>query len=108
MIQELSTETGIRLRSIKNIISGAVKSPNKKKVRLHQKIDNFDKNAIRQKIQQFLFRRELPTLKKIVVDLKEDPNFTKLARTSLRILKELNLNTPKKVGTVCLPIEAIL
>ena len=73
LIQALSTKSGIGLRTIKNTIaeykkSRAVKSPNKKKVRtnIHDKIDNFDKNAIRQKIHQFWFRRELPTLNKIV------------------------------------------
>jgi len=73
LMQALSTETGIGIRSIKNTISeykrsGVVKSPNKQKVRpnTHDKIDDFNKNAIRQKIHQFWFRREIPTLKKIV------------------------------------------
>lgn len=71
-----------------------MKSLNVKKVRpnIHEKIDDFEKNTIRQKIHQFWFRHEIPTLKQIVGAIKEDSDLPTLPRTTLqRVLKELNL-----------------
>jgi len=79
--------------------TGQLKSLCKTKIRpkINDKIDDFDKNAIRQKIHGFWFRGKIPTLKKIVTAIDEDPDIPSLPRTSLhRILKELNFEYTKR------------
>jgi len=74
-------------------------SPNKNKIRstVTEKIDEFDKNAIRQKIHGFWFRREIPTLQKILTAINDDPILPNLKRTCLRkILKYLSFVYTKK------------
>lgn len=76
-----------------------LKSPNKKKNRptINDKIDDFDKNAIRQKIHCFWLRNEIPTLKKIVQAINDDPDLPNIPRTSLqRVLKELGFEYTKR------------
>lgn len=104
MIASISKEIGIGKRTVITTISeykntGQLKSPCKTKIRpkINDKIDDFDKNAIRQKIHGFWFRGEIPTLRKIVNAIDEDPDNTSLPRTSLqRILKELNFEYTKR------------
>lgn len=69
-MSSISEESGIGMRTVTTTISeykktGEVKSPNKQQIRptINDKIDDFDKNAIRHKIHAFWFRREIPTLK---------------------------------------------
>lgn len=76
-----------------------MKSPCKRKIRptIHDKIDDFDKNAIRQKIHAFWARREIPTMIKIVQDINNDSNLPNISRTSLqRLLKELGFEYTKR------------
>ena len=75
----LSNDTGIGITTVKRTIrdyrqKGVVCSPNKKKQRLTiiEKIEDFDKNAIRQKIHGFWYRHEIPTLSKVLVAINED------------------------------------
>lgn len=104
LMASLSKETGIGMRTVKSTVSeykksGQVKSPCKIKVRptVNDKIDDFDKNAIRQKIHAFWLRREIPTLRKILQTIKDDPDLPNLSRSSLqRILKELNFEYSKR------------
>lgn len=104
LMAALSKETGIGMRTVINTVSeykksGQVKSPCKTKVRptINEKIDDFDKNAIRQKIHSFWLKREIPTLMKIVHAIDDDPDLPTLSRTSLqRILKELNFEYTKR------------
>lgn len=75
-----------------------VSSPNKKKLRLSvtDKIEDFDKNAIRQKIHNFWLRREIPTLSKMLIAINDDPTLPNLKRTSSQsILKDLNFSYTK-------------
>lgn len=68
LLDILSTETGIGIGTIKKTIreyklTGTVSSLINKKRRPNvcEKVDDFDKNAIRQKIHGFWFKREIPT-----------------------------------------------
>lgn len=104
LMASISSDSGIGLRTVKSTISeykntGECKSPNKTKIRptVNDKIDDFDKNAIRQKIHGFWFRNEIPTLKKIVQAINDDSLLPNIPCTSLRqVLKELNFEFTKR------------
>lgn len=51
-----------------------MKSPKRKRQKLGMvnKIDDFDKNAIRRKVHSFWLNRELPTLPKILIAINEN------------------------------------
>ncbi|KAE9522741.1 hypothetical protein AGLY_016850 [Aphis glycines] len=65
---------------------GTVSSPNKKKVRptIIDKVDDFDKNAIRQKIHSFWFNREVPTISKMLAAINEDETLPICVRKKCR------------------------
>lgn len=71
-------------------------------------MDDFDQNAFRRKVHNFCFNREILTLNKILVAVKEDINFPNFSKTSLhRILKHLNFEYIKKIGIAHLSNEMI-
>ena len=98
LMASISADSGIGMRKVIQTISeykntGECKSPNKTKIRptIIDKIDDFNKNAIRQKNHGFWFRNEIPSIKKIVQAINDDPDLPNLPSTSLRrVLKELN------------------
>jgi len=104
MIASISEDIGIGKRTAITTISeynntGQLKSLCKTKIRakINDKIDDVDKNAIRQKIHGFWFRGEIPISMKMVTAIDEDPDIPSLSRTSLqRILKELNFEYTKR------------
>jgi len=104
MIDSISKEIGIVKRTVRTTISeykntGQLMSLYKIKIRakINDKIDDFDKNTIRKKIHGFWFRGEIPTLKKIITAIVEDPDIPSLPKTSLqRLLKELNFEYTKR------------
>lgn len=104
LMSSISADSGIGMRNVIQTISeykntGECKSPNKTKIRptIIDKIDDFNKNAIRQKIHGFWFRNEIPTIKKIVQAINDDPDLPNLPSTSLRrVLKELNFEFTKR------------
>ena len=54
-------------------------------------IDDFFKNVIRRKVHSFYFRKEVPTLNKILSELSEDKDLPMISRTKLwKVLRELN------------------
>ncbi|KAE9522234.1 hypothetical protein AGLY_017372 [Aphis glycines] len=62
-----------------------------------EKIDDFDKNAIRQKIHGFWYRHKIPTLNKVLVAINEDSSLPTLSRTGLyRLLGNLNFEFTKR------------
>lgn len=103
-MMSLSTDTGIGLRTIRSTVKGyketaVVSSPNKKKIRstVIEKIDDFNKNAIRQKIHGFWFRREIPTLMKVLAAINENSELPNLSRSGLyRLLADLNFEFTKR------------
>lgn len=107
IIKFISHYTGIGQRTITTTLSdykkkGIISSPNKNKIRptITQKIDEFNKNAIQQKIHGFWFRKEIPTLQKILTAVNDDPSLPNLKCTSLRtILKDLSFVYTKKTRT---------
>lgn len=104
IIKFISHQTGIGQRTISTTLSdykkkGTVSSPNKNKIRptIIEKIDEFDKNAIRRKIHEFWIRKEIPTFQKIFVSINDDPSLPHFKRTSLRrVLKDLSFVYIKK------------
>lgn len=104
VIRFISKEVGIGLRTISSTLSeynrkGTVTSPNKNKIRptILEKVDEFRKNAIRQKIHEFWLRQEIPTLNKILEVINEDPNLPTFPKTTFRtILKDLNFEYTNK------------
>ncbi|XP_060841781.1 uncharacterized protein LOC132922329 [Rhopalosiphum padi] len=103
----LSKETEISLRSITEIVNeyreskkiGHVKSPDRKRNRpiIDDKIDEFNKIAIRKKIHAFWLKREIPTLPKILQVIKNDPDLPNISQSHFyRVLKELNFKFTKR------------
>lgn len=98
IVQKISKMSGLGLKTVERTLAeyktkGTVSSPNKIKIRetIIHKTEDFDQNAIRQKVHSFWFNREIPTLKKILVAVNEDINLPNFSKTSLhRILKHLN------------------
>jgi len=98
IIKKISKTSGVGQKTVERTLSeykakGTVSLPNKKKVRktVIDKTEDFDQNAIRQKVHNFWFNRQIPTLNKIVVAVNEDESLPNFSKTSLRrILKHLN------------------
>lgn len=98
LVKELMTETGIGRNSIEKMISEynankTISSPIMKKIRpkIIEVIDDFYKNAIRQKVHSFWHNRDPPTLDKIVNSVSEDDSLPTLKRTTMyNLLKDLN------------------
>ncbi|KAL4104685.1 hypothetical protein QTP88_019968 [Uroleucon formosanum] len=98
MMAEMSKTLGIGLNSVRTTISeykstGTVKSPNKKRSKkcLFDKIDDLDRNALRQKVHSFWLRKELPTIDKILEAVNDDPALPNYKRTTLyTIIKKLD------------------
>lgn len=104
IVQRTSKMSGIGLKTVERTLAeyktkGTISSPNKRKIRetIIQKTDDFDQNAIRQKVHSFWFNREIPTLNNILAAVNEDINLPNFSKTSLhRILKHLNFEYIKK------------
>jgi len=98
IIKQILDEIGKGQRTVSVTLSeyrnkGSVSSPNKTKIRptVTEKVDDFDQNAIRQKVHEFWHRREIPTLKKILTTVNEDSTLPDFSETTLRrLLKHLN------------------
>jgi len=61
------------------------------------KVDEFDKNAIRQKIHSFWRKREVPTVKKMLIAINEDETLPDLKRSSFhKLLRDLQFEFVKK------------
>lgn len=103
-IVEISKSSGIGQRTIQTTLSeyknhGTVSSPIKTKTRptILDKIDDFDKNAIRQKIHGFWRNREVPTISKMLTAINEDQTLPNLRRSSFqKVLKDLQFEYVKK------------
>jgi len=108
----ISTELGIGMSTIYQTIleykrTKTISSPNKTKIfkSIKDKVDEFDKYAIRRKIHQFWFRRELPTLDKILCVINEDVDLPNFSRSSLhRLLGFMDFEFVKR-GRNCAMIE---
>jgi len=104
MIVSVSKTTGIGQRTVQTTLAeykkeGTVSSPNKKRVKptILEKVDEFDKNAIRQKIHDFWRKREVPTVTKMLIAINEDETLPDLKRSSFqKILKDLQFEYVKK------------
>ncbi|CAI6364423.1 unnamed protein product [Macrosiphum euphorbiae] len=90
IVNNLSEASGLGRETISKTITeyrrtNTVTSPNKKRVKssLFDKIDDLDRNGLRQKVHSFWLRRELPTIDKILVAVNEDPSLPNFKRTTL-------------------------
>jgi len=94
----LIEQSGIGINSIRKTLqeytkTGTVTFPNRRKRRLSfkEKIDEFDKSAIRKKVHKFYMNKELPTLDKILHAVNADENLRNFKRTTFySLIKELN------------------
>jgi hypothetical protein len=94
IVTNLSGALGLGRETISKTIAeyrrtntNTVTSPNKKRIKesLFDKIDDLDRNGLRQKVHSFWLRRELPTIDKILFAVNEDPslpNFKRLLCTA--------------------------
>jgi len=104
MLLEISKSSGIGQRTVQTTLAeyktkGTVSSPNKNKIRptILEKVDSFDKDAIRRKIHGFWLNREVPTLPKMLVAINEDDTLPNFKPSSFRkILKDLQFVYAKK------------
>ncbi|XP_060855338.1 uncharacterized protein LOC132933017 [Metopolophium dirhodum] len=98
VVKIISKELGIGQNNIQLTISEyknnkTVSSPNKSKIRatFKDKIDDFERDAIRRKVHEFWFRKQLPTLDKILRAVNEDPDLNTYKRSVLNLLiRDLN------------------
>jgi len=104
LVKFISMDTGIGLNTIQTTIANykntkPIQPPNKKKVRLSfkVKVDDFERNAIRKKVYDFWFRRQVPTLDKILISVNSDKTLNTYKRTNLyHLLRELNFTYCKR------------
>lgn len=106
IIQKTASILGIGEASVYRIIkeyatTGNLQSPSKTKKRFtfSEKLDEFDKQAIRKKVHSFYMKSELPTLKKVLQAVNDDeelPNFKR--STFQKILKHLKFKYIKRHG----------
>lgn len=87
MYDELSAESDIGINTFKKTLaeyklSGMIIPT------VRDKIDDFNKNEIRQKIHNSWLRLEIPTLPKMIQAIKDDPSLPDLSHSSFqRLLK---------------------
>ena len=98
VVKIISKELGIGQRTAQSTIAEyrndkTVRSPDKTKIRaiFKDKIDDFERDAIRRKVHEFWFRKQLPTLNKILVAVNEDPDLHTYKRSTLHmVIRDLN------------------
>jgi len=108
MIIEISRTTGFKQRTVQTTLieykkKSAASSPKKKTVKTAtvDKVDEFDKNVIRQKILSFWRKRKVPTVSKMLTVINEDETLPNLKRSSFhKLLKDLQFDFVKKIKTV--------
>lgn len=90
MMNEISRTLGIGYNSVCTTIAeyrntGTLKSPNKSRSKkcLFNKIDDLDRNGLRQKVHAFWLKKELPTIDKILKAVNDDPALPNFKRTTL-------------------------
>ncbi|KAL4113795.1 hypothetical protein QTP88_017368 [Uroleucon formosanum] len=103
MLLEVCKTSGIGQRTIQTTLAeykkkGTVSSPNKNKIRptILEKVDSFDKQAIRRKIHGFWLNREVPTLQKMLIAINEDDTLPNFKRSFRKILRDLQFVYARK------------
>lgn len=104
IVKKTSEICGVSERSIYRVLreysdTHTISEPVHKRNRLNivQKIDDFDKSAIRKIVHSFFLKGELPTIKKILQNVNDDETLPSLSITSLRrILKHLKFKFMKR------------
>ncbi|KAF0764845.1 DDE 3 domain-containing protein, partial [Aphis craccivora] len=98
LYDNMSKAIGIGYRTIKDSINeyrkiNTVKFPNRKReeTSLFHKIDDLNRNGLRQKVHAIWLRGELPTIDKVLFDVNEDPTIPNFKHTTLyNIIKKLD------------------
>jgi len=99
VVKIISKELGIGQRTAQLTIAEyrndkTVRSPDKTKFERHLKRD-----AIRRKVYEFWYRKQLPTLNKILVVVNEHPDLHTYKRSTLHMLIRDFLSTSNAVAT---------
>ncbi|XP_026813621.1 uncharacterized protein LOC113554117 [Rhopalosiphum maidis] len=100
---KLSERSGIGIKTIMKTLSeykssGTISLPinNKKRLTVIEKVDDYSKNKIRKKIHEFWFSKKIPSLRKIIQVVKNDPDLPNISRTSFqRLLKDMQFEYSK-------------
>jgi hypothetical protein len=97
IVEKCSKMTGIGKSTIYRLLKetkneqDTVNPPKSSTGRSKVVIDDFFKNVIRRKVHSFYFKKEIPTLNKILSELSEDNDLPKISRSKLwAVLRELN------------------
>ncbi|XP_025208931.1 uncharacterized protein LOC112604215 [Melanaphis sacchari] len=106
LMKSISKEIRIEVHSITEIVNeyleskkiDYVKSPDRNKSCLTiNKVEVFNKIAIRNKIHEFWLKREIPKFQKVLRIIKKDPDLPMVSQSSFhQLLKELNFKCTKK------------
>lgn len=93
MCKLLSQKTGVGQKTIQLTISNyknskTIKSPNRTKIRqtFKEKMDDFERNAIRRMVHDFWLRQEIPTLTKILHAVNNNPTMNTYKKSTLHLL----------------------
>jgi len=111
-MSKISKTLGIGLNSVRKIVSeynstGTVASPTKTRNKkcLLDKIDDLDRNALRQKVHSFWLKKELPIIDKVLEAVNDDPALPNFKRTTLYtstlLLKNWSLSSIIGRDVVC-------
>lgn len=103
VVEKTSLAAGVSVASVYRILSEyklkhKLSSPKKekKRIKLLDTIDDFDRTAIRRKVHQFFFQNQIPTIDKILKVVNDDPDIPNFKRTSFyKLIKCLNFKFVK-------------
>lgn len=110
LVETCSKMTGVGTSTIYRILregkSGGVKAPRKSEGRKNIVIEDDEKTAIRRLIHSFYFKKEIPTLDKIMAEIQKDENLRTFSKTTLwRCLRKMNFGYEKLQNRKSLLVE---
>jgi transposase len=101
LVEMTSNMTGIGKSTIYRLLRekkcGSLKEPKPAPGRPSVIVDELAKNEIRKKVHAFYFNKEIPTLDKVLANIRSDENVPEMGRDKLwRILREMNFRWEKQ------------
>lgn len=103
-VKQTAIDTGIGQNTIWNLIkeiegSGSARSPKKvrKFLTIYDKLEDFEKMAIRRHVHTFYFRNESPTIAKVLNVVNNDDSLPNFSHSSfIRVLRKLGFKYDKR------------
>lgn len=106
LLQNISMNTGISVRTIFRVVNSYIQernvtSPKRNRDRYHStlfaQMDECQLNGIRRLVHSFFFKNEIPTVDKVMLVINDDPDFPNFKRTTFwKLLKKLNFVYQKR------------